>query len=176
MYITISPADLVSVSEITCAVLHSSREDSTTRTFVFRISCTPGWPQTSCVAKDDLGFLMALAPPPERWDYRHNPQCPLYMRRESRASHMLCSTLPAEPRPTLRWAAHLTEKSSSLLSLGWGIVIIWVLFHHSSCTNQTYLFICHHGFFLCLHKPYFLKCQLLKWMGPREKEEITFAI
>lgn len=37
-----------------------------------RLSCSPGWPQTLNLVKDDIQFLMFL-PPPKCWDYRNMP-------------------------------------------------------------------------------------------------------
>jgi hypothetical protein len=35
------------------------------------VSCSPGWPQTQAVVKDDLEFSILLPPPPKCWEYKH---------------------------------------------------------------------------------------------------------
>lgn len=43
-----------------------------------RVSCNPGWFQTSHVAKDGLELLTFLPPAPEYWEFRCAPPYPVY--------------------------------------------------------------------------------------------------
>lgn len=38
--------------------------------FEDRVSCSPSWPQTPYIAKNNLELLLFLSPYPESWDYR----------------------------------------------------------------------------------------------------------
>lgn len=56
-----------------------------------RISQSPDWPQSHCVAKDNLRLLILQSPPPECWDNCHVPACLFYtvLRIKPRAPGML---------------------------------------------------------------------------------------
>lgn len=58
----------------------------------YKVSCSPGWPQTHHIAKDYFEFRILLPLQPECWGYRCAPPGPIYVGQgiESRAEYFAC--------------------------------------------------------------------------------------